>query len=145
MKLIIVSEKKTGGNMQKHLKKSEMSWIVVKDIKKALDYFTKVLGLKLLNYHEEFGWAELSGSEPGGSFLGIAQVSDYDQDSKPGQNAVMTFTVDDIEKAIGDLKKNGAKFIGELCVVPDHVKLQTFEDLDGNRFQLAEELSEKKQ
>lgn len=122
------------------LKKSEMSWIVVSDLNKSLEYYTKVLGLKLMEHNPEFGWAELSGSEPGGALLGIAQASEHDPDSKPGQNAVMTFTVDNLDKTKAELAKKGAKFIGEVLEVPGMVKLQTFIDLDKNIFQIVENL-----
>jgi catechol 2,3-dioxygenase-like lactoylglutathione lyase family enzyme len=60
-----------------------LSWIVVKDIKEAIEFYTKTLGLKLNNYDENYGWAELSGSE-GGAILGIAQQNDFDK-MPPGQ------------------------------------------------------------
>jgi predicted enzyme related to lactoylglutathione lyase len=125
------------------LKKSEMSWVVVADLKKALEYFTKVLGLTVLDYQPEYNWAELSGSEKGGAFLGLAQASEYDPDSKPGQNAIMTFTVDDFETSKSELVEKGAKFIGEVLEVPGQVKMQTLVDIDNNRFQIVQDLKTK--
>lgn len=119
------------------IQKISLSWIVVKDIKKAIKFYTDVVGLKLNEYHEEFGWAELSGHDDKCVTLGIAQQSDMEV-IKAGQNAVVTLTVKDINKAKADLSKKGAKMIGELLEIPGHVKLQTMIDQDGNHLQLVE-------
>ncbi len=113
-----------------------LSWIVVKNMKRAVKYYTEIVGLKLMELNEEFGWAELQGYE-GGSRLGIAQESPQEK-VKAGQNAVVTFTVDDLEKVKGEMVKKGAKCEGDVFEVPGHVKMQTVIDSDGNRFQVCE-------
>ncbi len=115
-----------------------LSWIVVKDVKRAIDYYTKVVGLKLLEFNEQYGWAELQGSK-GGARLGIAQEN-AQEPVKAGQNAVITFTVDNLEKTKQEMGKKGAHFEGEVLVVPGHIKMQTGLDQDGNRFQICEVL-----
>jgi predicted enzyme related to lactoylglutathione lyase len=112
-----------------------LSWIVVKDIKSAIEFYTKTIGLELQEFHEEFGWAELSGPE--GARLGIACECPENGDVKAGDNAVVSICVDDIQVAKEELKKKGVKLIGDVLDV-DVVKLQTFCDIDGNTFQLAE-------
>lgn len=119
-------------------KSIELIWIVTKDLKSAVRFYTQVIGLKLKNLHEDFGWAELQG-EDGGAFLGIAQKNDYD-DIAPGSNAVIAITVQDLEKTKKELISKGAKMIGDILEVPGHVKLQTLIDQDGNRLQLAQQL-----
>lgn len=122
------------------LKSMNLAWIVVNDIKKAIEFYTETVGLKLMEFHEQFGWAELEGDE-GGARIGIAQVQIKSEDDvQPGQNAIPTFTVDSLEKAIAELIKKGTKLIGGVQEVPGHVKLQTVADIDGNRFQLVEML-----
>lgn len=116
----------------------DLSWIVVQDLKQALKFYTETLGLKLVEYHEEYGWAELQGHN-GGSFLGIAQVNAQFPD-KPGQNACVTLTVADLEQSISSLKKKGAKCINGIEEVPGHVKMQRIQDADGNLFQLVQKL-----
>src|ERR1700692_1337479 len=101
----------------------DMCWMVVKDLKKALKYYTEVVGLKLMEYNEQYHWAELQGYE-GGARLGLAQDSDMEE-VKPGQNAVVTFTVEEIEATLEQMKKNGANCIGKLIEIPGHVKMQT--------------------
>jgi predicted enzyme related to lactoylglutathione lyase len=123
-------------------KSIQMVWISVKDLKKAVKFYTEVAGLSLKEMNEEWGWAELEGHEGEGMRLGIGQENpDYQGPIKPGQNAVVTFTVDNLEEAIHNMQKQGAVLIGEIEVVPDHVKLQAVRDTDGNLFQLVEEIT----
>ncbi len=121
------------------IKSSDLSWIVVSDLKKAKQFFTETIGLKEHSYSEAFGWAELKG-ESGGALIGLAEESPMMEDMKAGQNAVVTLTVDDIEKVSQEIEKKGVKLIGEMIEVPGHVKMQMFSDLDGNLFQLVEQL-----
>lgn len=114
----------------------ELGWIVVKDINAAIKFYTEVVGLKLLEHNKDFGWAELSGPE--GSRLGIAQYNAEHSDMKAGSNAVLTITVDDIQKAREDLLKKKVNLIGDVMEIPGEVKMQTFKDGDGNTFQLCE-------
>jgi predicted enzyme related to lactoylglutathione lyase len=114
----------------------DLCWIVVKDLKKALKYYTEVVGLELVEHNEQYHWAELQGYE-GGTRLGIAQDSDMEE-VKPGQNAVVTFRVEDIEVALEKMKKQGATCVGKLIEIPGHVKMQTVKDLDGNSFQMVQ-------
>ena len=121
------------------IKNIGLAWIVVKDLKSAVKFYTEVVGLKLNEVHEQFGWAELSGHDGNGARLGIAQQSDM-ENIKAGQNAVVTLTVQDIAKAKKDLSKKGAKMIGDVLEIPRQVKLQTLVDHDGNHLQLVEVL-----
>lgn len=118
------------------VKEIGLCWIVVKDIQAAVKYYTEVVGLQLAEFNEEYGWAELEG-EDGGSRLGIAQENQAEK-LMAGQNAVMTFTVDNIEKVKAAMVKKGAKCEGDVIEVPGHVKMQTIIDADGNRFQICE-------
>lgn len=111
----------------------ELSWVVVADLDKAIDFYTKVVGLELKDKHEMFGWAELQGRD-GGARLGLAVMQD--ENFKPGSNAVVTITVDDIEAAKKDLASKGANMVGETQEVPTICHLQMFSDADGNTMQL---------
>ena len=121
------------------VKKSGLAWISVRDLKRAQDFFTDVLGLSVTSFNKEFGWAELCTPE-GGMRLGIGKG---DQQVKPGSNAVVTFTVDDIYAMKKVLEGKKVTIIGDIIEIPGHVKLLTFTDPDGNTFQLVEELSTK--
>jgi predicted enzyme related to lactoylglutathione lyase len=114
----------------------ELAWVVVSDFKAALKFYTETLGLKVMELSEEYGWAELQGPD-GGMRLGLAKQSD-NSNVIAGQNAVVALTVKNIEKTKEELIKKGAKCVGELQVIPGHVKLQMIADADGNLMQLAE-------
>ena len=127
-----------------NIKSIDLAWIVVNDLPKSVKFYTEKVGLKLMEFHEGFGWAELQGQD-GGIKLGLAQMQPTGNDGiNPGQNAVVTLTVDNIEDAIIDLKEKGAKLMGEIQEVPGHVKLQMVQDEDGNHFQLVECLNQHK-
>lgn len=118
-----------------------LAWVVVNDLNKALKFYTESLGFKLLEHQADYGWAEVSGSS--GARLGIAQASacseeDSDLGTMPGINAVVAITVDNIDKTIAAYKAKGVKLIGKKQEVPGQVVLQTLEDPDGNKFQLAQ-------
>ncbi|MFS8563986.1 MAG: VOC family protein [Rhabdochlamydiaceae bacterium] len=123
-----------------HIKSMELVWIVVNDLKKAINFYTETVGLKLMEENEGYGWAELQGHE-GGARLGIAQTN-AEEVVQPGSNAVVTLTVENIEKALEGLNKKGAKLRGDLKEIPGHVKMQSVEDRDGNHFQLVQILKE---
>lgn len=114
----------------------DLCWIVVKDLKKALKYYTEVVGLKLIEHNEHYHWAELQGYQ-GGARLGIAQDSDMEE-VKPGQNAVVTYRVEEIGIALEEMKKKGANCVGSPIEIPGHVKMQTMKDDDGNHFQIVQ-------
>lgn len=118
------------------IKSSDLSWIVVSDIKKARKFFTEVLGLKESSFNDDFGWLELQGAE-GGAYIGVAQEG-AEKEMQLGKGAVITLTVDNIEKTRKEFQKKKVKLIGDLVDVPGYAKMQLFSDLDGNMFQLIE-------
>lgn len=121
-------------------KSIKLAWIMVKDLKKAVQFYTETAGLKLVSMDEQWNWAELSGYE-GGAHLGIGQISSDQPDIiQPGQNSVLTFTVENMEKACQEMSKKGAKLVGGVQEIPGHVKLQMVQDQDGNYFQIVEEI-----
>jgi len=124
-------------------KSMDLVWISVNDVKKAVKFYTETVGLKLKEFDENYGWAELEGQH-GGATIGLAQCQPNSEDNiRPGQNGVMTLTVDNLENTIAHLTKQGAKLVGKVQEVPGHVKLQMVADSDGNHFQLVQELSRK--
>lgn len=114
-----------------------LSWIVVKDINKAIQFYTDVVGLTLKEFDSQYNWAEFSG--PGGSTLGICQV-DGEPSMQAGSNAVITVTVKDLDAALRHYQNHGATLIGDVIEIPGHVKMQTFMDHDGNTMQIVQKL-----
>jgi len=114
-----------------------LSWVVVKDIKQSLNYYTMVLGFTIDSEAPEYGWAELHSAE--GASVALAQENPA-APYKAGMNAVLTFSVRNIDLAKEHLLANGATLHGDIEEIPGHVKMLTFEDLDGNLMQLAQKL-----
>ncbi len=117
-----------------------LGWIVVKDLDAAIAYYTDVVGLKMREHTPEFGWAEFEGEN--GMTLGLSQENEQNPE-KAGSNAVMCVSVKSLDDAIAHYKEKGARLVGEVIVVPGHVKMQTFVDPDGNAFQLVEQIAAK--
>lgn len=124
------------------LKNSNLAWITVSDFKKAKDFFSNVLGLTLKEEHEQYQWMEFLTRE-GEYRLGVGCNFSENSPVKAGNNAVVTFTVDDITATKAELEKKGVQFIGTIMEVPGHVKLALFSDPDGNKFQLVELIDSK--
>lgn len=123
-----------------HIKRADLAWIAVGDIKEAKRFFGEVLGLELRAEAQEYGWLEFVPKE-GGCALGVGQCNQEYNEVKPGNNAILTFTVDDIMSAKVELARNNVTILGDIVEVPGHVKMLFFTDRDGNKFQLVQVLS----
>lgn len=115
----------------------DLAWIMVDDFKAAVKFYTEVVGLTLMESNEEWGWAELQGKN--GARLGIGKCNETSS-VKPGQNAVLTFTVENLDQSKDEMVRKGAVCVGDVLEVPGHVRMQTIKDLDGNQFQIVEKL-----
>ena len=122
----------------KHAKGMTMSCLTVSDLNQAKHLLVDLLGLELKEFHEQFNWMELEGEE--GARIGIGQYSEgpHDQDLKPGNNAVVSIEVANIEDTKKHLEAHGVEFLGDIMEVPGEVKLVLFRDQDGNRYFLAQ-------
>ena len=121
------------------VKRIDLAWIEVSDWEKAKQFFTEVVGLKVVSTQEQFGWMELRGAD-GGTLLGVAK-SNEGNDLRPGQNAIVALTVDDIVATKAEMEAKGATFHGDIMEVPGQVKLALFSDPDGNLFHLVQDIS----
>lgn len=120
------------------IRKMELGWITVSDFAQAKSFFVDTLGLEISSGCEEYSWLELRGKD-GGALLGVGG-SNESCALKPGQNAVMTMTVDDIMQTKVELEAKGVVFISDVVEVPNIVKMAMFTDKDGNKFQLVQDL-----
>jgi len=117
----------------------DLAWVSVRNIKKSAKFFTQALGLEVASGGEEFGWIELVGKD-GGLVLGLGEEKDKESPVQPGNNAVITMTVDNIKRSKTAFQKKGATFIGDIFEVPGKIKIAMFQDPDGNYFHLVQEL-----
>ncbi|MEX0961832.1 MAG: VOC family protein [Simkaniaceae bacterium] len=121
-----------------------LSWIQVHDLIKAKKMFVDIIGLTLLEENENYGWLEL-GSVHGEPIIGISSVNqDKEECSQvefnPGDNAIVSLTVDDTEEVKKKLENMGVSFVGEIIEIPGELKIANFLDLDNNRFQIVEKI-----
>ncbi len=123
------------------IKSMDLAWISTSDFARSKKFFVDVLGLKVSSMTEEYEWMELTGSH-GGAILGVGKCT-KDSPVQAGKNAVMTMSVDDLIKTKADLEAKGVTFVGDILVVPGHVKMAFFTDPDGNFFQLVQLLIDK--
>ena len=121
-----------------NIKKIELIWITVGNFERSKHFFTNTLGLKVSCATPEYNWLELQGIE-GGTLLGVG-TAHKDSTIKPGMNAVVSMTVDDIVAAKKELEDKGVTFVGDIIEIPGHVKMAQFTDPDGNNFQLVQQL-----
>ena len=106
----------------------------VKDLDAALAWFKDKLG-----FDEVFrvpGWAEVS-TPAEGVTIGLAEG---DEAASSG-NTVPVFGVVDIAAARAELEAGGVAFDGDTIELPGLVKLATFASPDGNRYMLAQSLT----
>lgn len=122
-----------------HVKKIGLSWISVSDMAKARAFFVDTLGLSVTNDAPEFGWLELR-AEDDSTLLGVGQDAEHSA-LKAGQNAVVTFVVDNINAAKEELIAKEVTILSDIMEIPDHVKLLLIADQDGNLFNIAETIS----
>jgi predicted enzyme related to lactoylglutathione lyase len=112
--------------------------INVKEFGKAVAWYRDVLELTPVYTLDEMGWGEFATAVPN---FTIGLQTDPDNAGKAGGSTV-TLGVDDIVVTKTTLESRGVKFEGDINEIPGMVKLATFFDPDGNRFMLAQSLSD---
>lgn len=117
-----------------------LSCITVSDLEKAKHLFVDLLGFEVTDFQQDYNWMEV-GTEKG-SVIGIGKACQQGEEygMNPGSNAILSIDVEDLEEAMAELKAHEVKFIGEVMEVPNQVKMVLFEDSDGNRFFLCQNL-----
>ena len=111
-------------------------YFTVSDLKKSVDFYEKLLGVKPA--HTEGGrWADFYNGE---THFGLLCDKNINRDRIAGNNGVLNFHSDDIRQDFERAKSIGAKIIEEICDTPDspyeYVSF-TIEDPDGNRIEIA--------
>ncbi|RMH25374.1 MAG: VOC family protein [Planctomycetota bacterium] len=109
-----------------------------RDLDKAIDWYSSILGFSLLYRIDDMGWCELR-TPVACANLGLSQVES--PDGKGG--ATLTFGVNDIAKARAELESKSVRFDGDTVTIPGMVSLATFFDPDGNALMLYQDLSER--
>lgn len=110
--------------------------INVTSFERSIDWYTGILGMKLLYRMDEIAWCELETSVARVT-VGLSQV-----ESVPaGGGATLTFGVHDIEAAKATLDAAGVRQDGPIADVPGMVRYLTFFDPDGNALMFYQDMA----
>lgn len=106
----------------------------VSDVKKAVDFYSGVLGLSVMDQDDYWASISLNGVRLG---LHKANSNEFSKSSEKRAGATVTLNVSDIDKAYEHYKSKGVKFLGPVSKNPwgSHV---SFSDPDGNLLDLRE-------
>ncbi len=106
--------------------------VMVFDLDKAVDFYTKTLGLKL-ELHAKGNWATITAP---GITIGLHPASEHGP--KPGNSESLSIglEVEDLSLAMEELKEKGVKF--GYVMDDKEVKLAFFKDPDNNPLYLAQ-------
>lgn len=107
--------------------------VYVSDLNNSVEFYTKTLGLNL-KMHIPSHWAQVE--SPG---LSIGLHPSGPKSPKPGnsESLMIGLTVDNLDAAMGELRKKGVKFKGDV-LDDDQLRIAHFSDPDGNPLYLAE-------
>jgi len=105
--------------------------ITVNDLKRAVDFYEKILGLQ-----KKYEFKDYAGFDCGGIELGLKSWGELEKTRK-GEPCI-DFLVDDIDKTYRILKEKGVEFIEEPKNTLWGGRIAVFIDPDGNTLQLVQ-------
>ena len=113
-------------------------YFVVKDIKKSIDFYTKLLGKKPTNITEN-RWADWK-NENNQVYFGIISIEATGDKRIIGNNGVLGLYTDKVDEEFNKCKEIGAKILYEPEKIPNSLDNYTcfaIEDLDGNKIEIS--------
>jgi catechol 2,3-dioxygenase-like lactoylglutathione lyase family enzyme len=105
-------------------------WYRVRDLDAGREFYTRTLGFTLTSFDAEDRWAEL---ERGEMRIALAE-------GDPEEGGVATVDVEDVRAEADRLRAEGVE-IGTIFELHGEMRLLDVFDPDGNRIQLAEDVS----
>ena len=105
--------------------------LTVRDLKKAIDFYERVLGLQ-----KKYEFKDYAGFDCGGIEIGLKTWGEMEKPRK-GEPCI-NFLVEDIDDAYRNLRKEDIKIIGEPKETLWGSRVLLFEDPDGNLLQMTE-------
>lgn len=104
----------------------------VSDMKRAITFYTNILGLELISESEDF-------SQVGGEKFWIAlQINATTVDERSKSNGpIIVFKTDDIEQKYHELKMKGVKFHKTPYDVVPGIRAAEFMDYEGNKLAMS--------
>ena len=108
--------------------------------KKLADFYVEKVGMKVtmegeMGEKDEKFYGFEFGKE---ASLFIMTHSKVNGKNKNPERYIMNFEVDDIDKEIGKFKRAGVKVVKDMYHLEGYGYIATFEDVDGNFFQLVQ-------
>ena len=122
------------------IKRIESAGLFSEDAKKLAEFYRDKVGLKLTAEAEiGEGGEGLFGFEFGeGSSFYIVDHSEIKGKNKEPKRMMVNWEVDNIEAEVKKLDQAGIKKIQDIYHMQDYGYIATFEDIDGNYFQLVQ-------
>ena len=105
-------------------------WYRVRDLDAGREFYTRTLGFTLTSFDAADRWAEL---ERGEMRIALAE-------GEPEEGGVATIDVEDLRAEADRLRAEGVE-IGTILELHGEMRLVDVFDPDGNRIQLAEDLT----
>ena len=105
--------------------------LTVRDLKKAIDFYERVLGLQ-----KKYEFKDYAGFDCGGIEIGLKTWGEMEKPRK-GEPCI-NFLVEDIDDAYRNLRKEDIKIIEEPKETLWGSRVLLFEDPDGNLLQMTE-------
>ena len=106
--------------------------IMIIDMDRSIEFYTKLLGFKLINRAGD-EWVEIQAP---GLVIGLHKKDGHSSHVKVGDNMSIGFSVDDIKKVIKHFEGKGLKI---QPYEAEAVSLGFFKDLDDNQLYFVEE------
>ena len=106
--------------------------VMVSDLDKAVNFYTKILGLKL-KLHAKGNWATITAP---GIAIGLHPASEHGPQPGKSESLSIGLEVENLSKAMEELKEKGIKF--GYVMDDKEVKLAFFKDPDNNPLYLAQ-------
>ncbi|MBI1973435.1 VOC family protein [Candidatus Micrarchaeota archaeon] len=102
----------------------------VSDMKRAIKFYTQVLGLPLLNESPHF-------SQVGGKNFKISLHLGAKSSERPKDSPIIVFHADDVDSAYEELKRRGVRFYRVPSRETPTVRVAEFQDSEGNRLSIS--------
>lgn len=113
--------------------------VFVTDLKKSLDFYSKILGMEI-DYTDEKNWAQFKSGEDVSLAIEKCDPNYTEHGSKlVGRFVGVTLMVDDLQKEYDQLSKKGVEFTGHPEKQPWGGTLAHLKDLNGNVLTLMQE------
>ncbi len=107
------------------------------DAKKLANFYKEKVGLKII-HHEVFGEKYYVFGMKQGSVLCVLDHSKVKGKNKQPERIMFNLEVDDIKKEVKRLDKAGVKKVQGIYHADGYGSIATFQDIDGNYFQLVQ-------